>query len=330
MAWSSSAPSFPSGSSWNAPTSGQPSKLTGNYFSLTYEVHVARRDTNQVCIRFRATLGYGQYGSAQFYPPSYIYFRVGSTDYTAPASPSKNGDTLTRYWTGTLNAGSTVTVYCGYSSDGSTGTALRSATMAGPAYLTTYTITYNANGGAGAPASQTKTYGTTLTLSSTVPTRDGYNFVGWATSSTATSAEYQAGGSYTANASSALYAVWSIIQYIITYKANGGVGADQTQTKNYGTPVTLQGADTFTRSNYTFQNWNTASDGSGTTYAAGASYGTNASVTLYAIWKKNNIPVYVNDNGTIRQVEKAYINVNGTIKECTVYINVNDNIYIIQ
>ena len=39
----------------------------------------------------------------------------------------------------------------------------------------TYTISYNANGGSGAPASQTKTYGTTLTLSSTKPTRSGYD-----------------------------------------------------------------------------------------------------------------------------------------------------------
>ena len=43
-----------------------------------------------------------------------------------------------------------------------------------------YTISYNANGGSGAPGSQTKYYGTTLTLSSTRPERDGYRFVGWA------------------------------------------------------------------------------------------------------------------------------------------------------
>ena len=72
----------------------------------------------------------------------------------------------------------------------------------------TYSVSYNANGGSGAPASQVKTYGTTLTLSSTVPTRTGFNFVGWATSSTATTAAYQPGGSYTANAAVTLYAVW--------------------------------------------------------------------------------------------------------------------------
>jgi len=72
----------------------------------------------------------------------------------------------------------------------------------------TYTVSYNANGGAGAPANQTKTQNVALTLSSTRPTRSGYTFLGWATSSTATSVAYQPGASYTANASITFYAVW--------------------------------------------------------------------------------------------------------------------------
>lgn len=76
--------------------------------------------------------------------------------------------------------------------------------------LPTYTIQYNANGGQGAPSNQTKEYGTAVTLSTSIPTRENYNFVGWATSSTATSAAYQAGDSYTANAAVTLYAVWEL------------------------------------------------------------------------------------------------------------------------
>ena len=72
----------------------------------------------------------------------------------------------------------------------------------------TYTISYNANGGSGAPGNQTKTWGTNLTLSSTIPTKSGYTFLGWATSSSATTAQYAAGGTYTANADVLLYAVW--------------------------------------------------------------------------------------------------------------------------
>ena len=77
-----------------------------------------------------------------------------------------------------------------------------------PALPITYTVSYDANGGSGAPASQTKTKDVALTLSSTKPTRTGYKFLGWAASKTATSAQYQPGGSYTANAAVTLYAVW--------------------------------------------------------------------------------------------------------------------------
>lgn len=72
----------------------------------------------------------------------------------------------------------------------------------------TYTVSYDANGGSGAPAAQTKTQDVALTLSGTRPTRDGYTFLGWATSKTASSAQYQPGGTYTANAAATLYAVW--------------------------------------------------------------------------------------------------------------------------
>ena len=78
----------------------------------------------------------------------------------------------------------------------------------------TYTVKYNANGGTGAPASQTKTHGVALKLSSSKPTRSGYTFIGWSTTSgTNQSVRYAAGGSYTANASVTLYAVWNKSNY---------------------------------------------------------------------------------------------------------------------
>lgn len=79
-----------------------------------------------------------------------------------------------------------------------------------PTIKRTFTVSYNANGGTGAPASQTKTYGVNLTLSSTIPTRAGYAFKGWATSSTGAVA-YQAGGTYSANSAVTLYAVWELL-----------------------------------------------------------------------------------------------------------------------
>ena len=73
----------------------------------------------------------------------------------------------------------------------------------------TYTVEYNANGGNGAPADQTKTAGVALTLSLEKPTRDGYQFAGWATSSMASAAEYQPGDRYETDQNLKLYAVWN-------------------------------------------------------------------------------------------------------------------------
>jgi len=71
-----------------------------------------------------------------------------------------------------------------------------------------YTISYNMNGGTGTIASQIKSHGENITLSSTIPTRTNYTFLGWSTSSTATSATYSAGGTFTTDADTTLYAVW--------------------------------------------------------------------------------------------------------------------------
>lgn len=74
----------------------------------------------------------------------------------------------------------------------------------------TYKVTYNANGGSGAPAAQTKTYGKALTLSSTKPTRTNYTFKGWGTSASATTVAYSAGATYSANAAITMYAIWEL------------------------------------------------------------------------------------------------------------------------
>lgn len=71
-----------------------------------------------------------------------------------------------------------------------------------------YTITYNANGGTVVPESQTKTEGEAITLSSAIPQREGYKFLGWSESNTATTATYAASSTFSENKSVTLYAVW--------------------------------------------------------------------------------------------------------------------------
>ncbi|RYQ42388.1 leucine-rich repeat (LRR) protein [Bifidobacterium pseudolongum subsp. globosum] len=72
-----------------------------------------------------------------------------------------------------------------------------------------HTVSYNANGGSGAPGSQTKWWGEVLTLSSTRPTRANHTFLGWATSANG-AVERQPGGRYGADSNVTLYAVWKL------------------------------------------------------------------------------------------------------------------------
>ena len=69
--------------------------------------------------------------------------------------------------------------------------------------------------------------------------------------------------------------------YAITYDANGGTGTTSTTTGTLPLTIAING---FTRNNYNFTNWNTASDGTGTTYNPGDSYSGSANLTLYAVW----------------------------------------------
>ena len=111
----------------------------------------------------------------------------------------------------------------------------------------TYMVTYDANGGTGAPASQTKIQGVTLTLSSTKPTK--------------TQSSKTVTGSFT-----------------ITGDANGGYFGSSSITTT-SIPASSSRTDTTT---YSFSKWNTKKDGSGTSYNAGASYSKDEALALYA------------------------------------------------
>lgn len=197
----------------------------------------------------------------------------GSGSFTGTYSISGNG-----------SASKTVTVtFKNFNTDnGDSATKTVSFSVTVPAW-TSYKVSYNANGGSGAPSAQTKWKDQTLTLSSTKPTRTGYTFSKWNTASGGTGTSYSAGGSYTANAAATLYAQWTANKYTITFNANGGTGGPTTQTKTYGVTLTLSTSKP-TRTNYTFKGWSTSKTATTATYAAGASFTTNANTTLYAVW----------------------------------------------
>lgn len=150
--------------------------------------------------------------------------------------------------------------------------------------LPSYSVTYNANSGSGAPSNQTKWYGKALTLSGTKPTRTGYAFQGWATSASSQTVSYAAGSTYTGNAGLSLYAVWKANTYTVTYNANGGTGAPANQTKTYGVNLTLSNTKP-TRKNYNFLGWGASASSKTASFASGSVYSANAPITLYAVWE---------------------------------------------
>jgi uncharacterized repeat protein (TIGR02543 family) len=144
-------------------------------------------------------------------------------------------------------------------------------------------VIFDAVGGASAPAVRFGATGTSVTLPNEVPLREGYTFVNWEDSTQAT---HNPGATLTMPASSmTLFARWSINSYLLTYDANGGTGSLPTsQSIQFSSAVTVSAASV-TRSSFTFARWNTAQDGSGTSYDINASFAMPARpVTLYAQW----------------------------------------------
>jgi len=189
--------------------------------------------------------------------------------------------------------------------------------------LVTYTISYDANGGVGAPASQTKIRGTDITLDTAIPSRIGYTFLGWSANSTAITADYTAGATFTTDANTILYAVWSRNTYTISYTLNGG----SVSTAN-PTSYTVETEDFTlvnpTKDGYTFAGW-TGSNGAiaetSVTIVKGStgdkSYTANWSVDTYTITYdlEGGTVTPVNANPTSYTVETETITLTNPTRE---------------
>lgn len=161
-----------------------------------------------------------------------------------------------------------------------------------------YSISFNANGGAGAPGTitgtteqitGTNTYTASVTLPSAKPSRTYYTFLGWGSSSGSTSASHAAGSTINVNGGSVIsitfWAVWKRNTAYVYYNANGGSNAPATQSHNAGTKVTLS-ATKPTRTGYIFKGWATSATATVKQYDAGqANVPLYTTTTLYAVWQ---------------------------------------------
>lgn len=177
----------------------------------------------------------------------------------------------------------------------SIGTLSASKSVSVPA-KTSYTVSYNANGGSGAPSSQTKWYGETLTLSSTQPTKSGWTFNGWNTKSDGSGTDYSSGWSYTANSAVTLYAKWTVKSYTLTYNANGGSVSPSSITVQYGSAY--GSLPTPTRNGYNFDGWWTSADGG--TQVSSTTKMVASNTTIYAHWSDAYIEPRISNIEAIR------------------------------
>lgn len=208
-------------------------------------------------------------------------------------------------------------------------TVTAATTITSSATKKTYTVSYNANGGSGAPSSQTKTHGTALTLSTTKPTKTNtstsytvtfngnggtpskssdiatttttYTFSKWNTNSGGTGTSYNSGASYTTDAAVTLYA-----QY--TSSTSGG-------------SITTA---TASRAGYAFKGWATSSTATSASIGGNASYAPTGNVTLYAVWEVNQYTLTISaGTGTSITVKNG-----NTILSSGAIINNSDNLTI--
>lgn len=259
-------------------------KPTGKNFTVTYNVNGGTVSTSSKMVSQAFTnWNTAANGSGTAYNAGATYSANASVtlyaQYANPSigslpTPTRSGYTFDGWYTA-ANGGTKIT-------DSTKVTA--NMTIYAHWKANAYTVSYNVNGGTGSIASQTKMYGTDLTLTSSVPTRTGYTFVGWSESKSTVSAEYISGGKFSKNADTTLYAVWKINTYTVKYDLNGGTGSIASQTKTYGKDLTLTSAVP-TKTGYTFVGWSESASAESAEYLSGGSFSKNANTVLYAVWK---------------------------------------------
>lgn len=149
------------------------------------------------------------------------------------------------------------------------------------------TVHYDGNGATGGSVSDQKTgRNVPITISQNGFTWANHEFLGWNTKSDGSGTSYKAGDKNAFGSNTTLYAQWKALKATIHYDGNGATGgsvADQTET--IGSKVNAQ-QNGFTRGDtFIFKEWNTKSDGTGTSYQPGTSLTIPAQdMTLYAIW----------------------------------------------
>ena len=168
-----------------------------------------------------------------------------------------------------------------------------------------YTVKFDSNGGTGEMKDKSFESDKDCSLPKNIFKKENKLFVGWNTekdgSGTTYSDEDTINNIANPDENVTLYAQWADDIYTINYDSNTGNG-EMTSSKEVKKADTISlPANTFTKEGYHFANWNTKSDGSGTSYTNEQSVKGLAShgeqITLYAQWDANTYTIKFNGNG---------------------------------
>ncbi len=172
---------------------------------------------------------------------------------------------------------------------------------------TVYSVTYDSNGAtSGSIPKDNNEYTANSSVTVLGNTGDlaktGYTFIGWNTQADGNGTAYQSGKTFIITKKTTLYAQWQANTYKVSFNANGGDGTMSDQNFTYDEAKKALSKNTFTRTGYTFNGWNTQDNGQGTTYTNQQSVNNlttenNATITLYAQWKIQTFTVTFNSNG---------------------------------
>ena len=209
--------------------------------------------------------------------------------YGTLATTTRTGYTFDGWWTGANGTGSPVF-------------ATTVVTITGDHTLfakwlpNTYTVTFDANGGAAPdPASRTVVFGNPYgTLATT--TRTGHTFDGWWTGAGGTGTQVTPDTLVANAADHTLYAKWIANTYTVTFDAEGG-SAPNPASKVVTFGLTYGALATTSRAGYTFGGWWTGDGGTGTQIQTTTVVATAADHTLYARWVPNTYTVTFDAEG---------------------------------
>lgn len=195
-------------------------------------------------------------------------------------------------------------------------------------------LNFSASGASNVPSNMsytgTSTSSHSFTIPSNIPTRSGYTFVEWNTSSSGNGIGYDPGDRISVgyNQTETLYAVWEQITYTchLNYSASGATNVPSNQsytgTSTSSHVFTISSQEPV-RNGYIFKGWSTSSGGSAQ-YQPGntISVGYNSTMTLYAVWESAQLNITTTQSDITLTVGQGFNYTVGTSTSgCTVSVS---------